>query len=695
MNPTPTGESPGAPEVFVLSGLAVAGPALTLLAAHPVYFLQARATPGDLVLLAATLSLGPPLIVIALARLAELGHRRAGRWVRLAAVAAFLGAWILLGMADRAPGWPLAFGISLLGGGAGASLLARGGWSRTLVRGMAPVAVALPLWFLTLSPVAPRPRRPDVRIPRIAAPAREVPVVVLLLDELPLTTLLDHEGGIDPDRFPHLAALAGASTWFRRATSVHTETSKAVESLLTGRYPQRDARRITDPLPQSLFTFMASLGPVHGFESATSLCPPAVCGPPYDAAPRSERWASLLSDTAVVYLHSVLPVDVRGRLPVIETRWGGLAGRLAEALRRRRGRRTSSNLEVAGRVRRFERFLASFEVGARQGFWFHHSFLPHRPWRRMPSGTTHAAEELHLTNASRTTEGGHRARYLLHQLQAGFVDRLVGRMVARLRETGLFERALVVVTADQGESFAVEEAHRELTPSSRAELLYVPFLVKAPGQVTGAVSDRPVETLDVPALVAEVLGARLPWSHDGLAVLDPGAPPRTHRRASDGNGRDLELPLDIPGLAEATAERLRWRNAGSRRTGFLGGGPHPELRGRRVGDVSVAGAPLSLEVRWDGGGRRPGWPLVAGRLEGVEASSPPLALALAVRGVVRGTTWTFRDQERGPPTRFVTVLPEEVVGGGDPVEVRWIETDADAATIRLSPPLAELAGPEG
>lgn len=77
------------------------------------------------------------------------------------------------------------------------------------------------------------------------------------------------------------------------------------------------------------------------------------------------------------------------------------------------------------------------------------------------------------------------------------------------------------------------------TPSSRAnrpafaseqnlhQVLWVPLLVKTPGEAEGEVIDDNVESVDVLPTIAELLGVDLPWEVDGVsaskaaAVRDP------------------------------------------------------------------------------------------------------------------------------------------------------------------------------
>ena len=78
--------------------------------------------------------------------------------------------------------------------------------------------------------------------------------------------------------------------------------------------------------------------------------------------------------------------------------------------------------------------------------------------------------------------------HLRHLLQVGYTDHLVGELLARLRRTGLLERALLVVTADHGYSFRVGvESRRLMSERNVEEIAPVPLFVKAPGQMEGKV----------------------------------------------------------------------------------------------------------------------------------------------------------------------------------------------------------------
>ena len=108
-------------------------------------------------------------------------------------------------------------------------------------------------------------------------------------------------------------------------------------------------------------------------------------------------------------------------------------------------------------------------------------------------------------------------RYLL---QLGFVDRLLGRLVARLKSQGMYDDTLIVVTADHGFAWQVGvPTRRSVSPSNVEELGPVPLFVKAPGQTRGRVSDALARTLDVTPTIADVLNVPLGYRADGSSAF--------------------------------------------------------------------------------------------------------------------------------------------------------------------------------
>jgi hypothetical protein len=123
--------------------------------------------------------------------------------------------------------------------GALAAVYARASWPRLLLRYLTPAPLVFALVFLLLSPSSRLvlPARAEASAgPAPTAAGRQPPLVMILFDEFPLSSLLDHTGRIDRRVYPNFAALADQATWYRNATGVAGYTPWA---MLTGRYPAK------------------------------------------------------------------------------------------------------------------------------------------------------------------------------------------------------------------------------------------------------------------------------------------------------------------------------------------------------------------------------------------------------------------------------------------------------------------------
>ena len=302
--------------------------------------------------------------------------RRAGRWSQLVS-AACLVALILLPALKGAAVVPGAFltASALLAGCVFATGYARMRSVRLFLTILSPAVLLFPALFLFRAPVRTLlfpADAPAHSVPYIQIESTD-PVVMLVLDELPLYSLLDGSDRLDPVRYPNLAALARDAYWFRNASTTATGTGYAVPALLTGRFPRRRGLPTAKDYPENLFTLLAGSGyRVHAVEAQTRLCPRAVCRdgePDRDAA---ERMTAVLWDVRVVYLKLVLPSDLTTHLPAVDAIWKGFgARREAKGPRKRRDGEASSDagLEPAGVPREFAKFLNMTATFLRTTTW--------------------------------------------------------------------------------------------------------------------------------------------------------------------------------------------------------------------------------------------------------------------------------------------------------------------------------------
>jgi hypothetical protein len=651
--------------LLAASGFALAQPLFDILGKNPEFFAVRGSTPGDIVLFALVVTFVPALVLLAVELVVGLASPAAATVLHHVFLA-FLGA---------------VFGVQALKrlGLDGTAALIAGAVLIGLAVAVAARRLAPARSFLSLLSVAPIAFLAlfllDTPVEKLVfasggAQAAEIqtrattPVVFLLFDEFPVIDLQDRSGAIDARRFPNFARLAASSTWFRNTTTVSSNTTVAVPVILTGQKPKKGALPIYRDHPNNLFTLLGSRYRMRVTETQTRLCPQRLCK--REGGDTASRLSSLYSDVRVVYLHLISPPALEDRLPVIDESWGNFgAGSISgTALGGGRLPKVDLNTFYLSRVHDFKRFVASFRPPGtgRPTLYFLHVLLPHTPWLYFPDGRVRAVAK---TNApGRTGElwfNGQLAEqaWARHLLQVGYTDRLLGTFLRRLDATGLWDKALVVVTADHGISFRGGDLRRHPTKRNLAELAFTPLFVKLPGQRQGrAVDDRHVVTLDILPTIADVLGISIPWRTDGTSALAGGP----------GSSR-----VDVAGVAAPYAAELAQRRASLARqlglfgsgdwgTQFEGTGPYRRLAGRSLGSVRLAG-PVAGTARLDADGSRLVRSLpkasrlipspLAGSISGLH---PGDALAFALNGRIAAVTEVYR--ERGGSPRF-SALPGE------------------------------------
>lgn len=683
----PIGWGAAALHLFALSGFAVAQPLFDLLGRYPTFFAAHAARPATIVGFALALSGLVPLLLIGFRDLTRLFGRRVWWAVHLLCVGGLVGLMILPPL-NRAVALPplLAFAVAALCGGLAARAYAQRQAVRQLCSLLAVAAAAFPLVFLFSARMAPLVRPATAAAGARTPVANPVPVVMIVFDELALPALLDAAGQIDATRFPNFARLAQVSTWYRNATTVADYTPIAVPALLTGRLPDHNRIPISAEHPDSLFSLLTPTYRLEVMEPVTQLC---------GGCPRREdgsepgNSALLYADTLLVWLHMLAPPAWRTRLPDIGRQWTFLFEHwLVRNLA----------APVAGdRPGAFGAFIKTLRPAAQPTLWFAHVLLPHYPYEYFPSGRRYnappadfrrerfdpAARDKHRGWALDNMAGAaqERARYLL---QLGLVDTLVGQLLDALEASPeLFERSLVVVTADHGVSFRPGESQRFLTATNADDILRVPLFIKLPGQRSGGIDDRNVQTIDVLPTLAARLGAPVAWRVDGVDLHDANAPAAAEKVAFTPASIDNQLDLTALRFPPTLPERWTpWQVPDG--TPQLDGDasndrPFAELIGRDVEEITsgsmparvqLADAALYRDVQLTGA--LPAF--VRGRLTPRAAFPYPPLLAIAVNGRVAATTRAFVGNDG--QIQFGTLLPERVFGAGaQQVAVFGVTTD--------------------
>ncbi|MCE2515090.1 MAG: sulfatase-like hydrolase/transferase [Acidobacteria bacterium] len=671
----------GTLRIFSLAALAVAQPLFDLLAREPAFFVARNTTTGQLATFVAGVSLALPLGLIgmeALVRRIRASAGDAAHWLLLTMLAGLLVLPLLKRWEALGTGPLLAAAVFLAG------LIVLGA-QRTRVVGLfltalSPSAVIVPVVFLA---------HPDVRsavlrtedAPVASRVEHAPPIVFVVFDEFPTSSLLDRDRRIDRARFPHLARLADDATWYRNASTVSSQTVWAVPALVTGRYPvQPNAVPTRRYYPDNLFTILSESYRMTVFGRFLQLCPADVCAYDLDV---HDSLGDLTADLGIAYLHIVAPPAVESLLPPIVGDWRDFAG--ARRFRSGDGAQRQTN----ERLSELDRFLETITPERAGRLYFLHTLLPHMPYQYVPSGRRYRARDY-----QRWREGGELlflksdpwlpvALQQRHLLQVEVADRFIGHLVDRLREQGVYDESLIVVTADHGASFLHGSRRREISGDGEnaADIILVPLIVKLPHQAAGAISDRNVETVDVVSTIADALSAELPYAVDGRSLLDASEPDRS-RKTFVQRGRRSVGVVKYP----ARPNDRGWEQKLRRFEGDLYGlGPHGSLVGRVLSTLDVRpGAKTGVRLA-----RRAGFrdvdlesatlPLhVRGRLTG--EPEDPVSLAVSVNGVIAATTLSYREEGRWV---FATMIPEDsLIAGANEVEIFLVDGPRDEPVLR-------------
>jgi Sulfatase len=644
--------------LFALYALAVAQPLLGLLGDNAEFFVSRRSGGAEVVAFALLVVLVPPLVAVGIVELAGRVDPRAGRALHLGAVAALVAA--LAAQVLKKPGdWgtvPMLAAAVLIGAG-GAVLYARAAPVRTFVTYLTPAPLVVLALFLLVSPVQRIAFPTDVAAAGIRMTG-STPVVMVELDEVSMETFLNAHRRLDATAYPNLARLAGDATVYRNFTAAGDETTRVTSSLLSGVQwkPGEHALPIAADHPRNLFTLLGGAFRMRVSEEASDLCPPEIC-PRADS--QEATIGDLLHDAATVYAHVVAPPAIEDDLTPTDQTLGPFADDGG-----RRGRTTVlHNLGGGGRPARFADWVESIDSSREPTLYFKHLLLPHVPWEYLPDGRRYSTDPHGNVHGS-TGEQSFGDRWLLeqayqrHLLQARYTDRLLGALLDRLHEKGIYDRALVVLTADNGESFLKLGHNRHIADeATAADIASTPLLIKLPGQRSGRYSDLHVRTIDLVPTLADALNVRSPWPVSGRSFLRPDYVPDPHVVVFPQGEDPAPVRMSLADYEREAAASLAAKHRLFGR-GIYAIGPDPGL----VGRTAPATAPASpLRATIDQRGQLTSVDTrasfvpsnITGRLTG-EGARAGLPLAVALNGRIAATGRSA--QLQGDPSVVISFM---------------------------------------
>jgi hypothetical protein len=703
----------------VLSAFAIGEPLFSVLSKNAEFFAARGSRPIDIVSFALAVTLLPPALLLLIEALVGLVSTRARRVVHAGFVALLLAIFLAQALKKQSgvsPGVLLAISAAIAIGFA--VLYARAAAARSFLTVLSPAPLLFLALFLVFSPVA-KLVLPKTATAQAATVNTRTPIVMLVMDEFPLTDLLGPDGKIDAKRYPNFAQLAAGSTWYRHATTVYDSTTQAVPAILSGKLPRKGLLPTLSDHPNNIFTLFGSHYRMNVSEEATTLCPERLChearGGGYTA-----RMGSLASDLGLVYLHVALPDKLTNKLPSVSQTWGDFSAKSdagEESEEQTEDTEVTSGSAAApgdstahaakkpsildylahDRPGRLEQWIANIKPSAKPSLNVKHVLLPHVPFQYLPSGHAYSTSAHEIIPGIASEEGWgdelvveeSRQRHLL---QVGYADHELGKLIAHLKANGLWNRALIVVTPDHGMAFHLNQNRRVATASNLQDIAPIPVFIRSPGQRRAVVSDVWLRTVDILPTIASILHVTIPWAHDGAPATS--ATVRNRRSVMmikrDFSGR---LTLGVGPFQQrvkaAIALKTKLFGSGDAQPGLYGIGPHPQLIGKPLAQLAVrpqsaTGPKASLNATGElnairlASGYVPSF--VTGAIGG-DGAGTVHDLAIAVDGSVAAVSHSF--YLKGSTTEnFAAMVPESVFhDGANTVQVLTVEGSGAATTL--------------
>ncbi|MCH8842431.1 MAG: sulfatase-like hydrolase/transferase [SAR324 cluster bacterium] len=521
--------------IFVLVGFAVSQPIFGTLSEYPEFFIATKSKPFEIILILLSISLLLPIIIVLPQIFIQIIKPRISLYFHYIILSIFAALFLLTILRYLDINRDLSVIILAIIFGVSFGLLYRK--YKTIQKYMtylSPSIIIFPLIFIFQAPVQKvlLPQSSELIAQKID-PGEALPsIVMVVLDEVNITDLMDSNRMIDENLFPNFARLSKMSYWFRNATSVSSMTMTAIPAMLTGRYVEENIQLlpIFQDYPNNLFVAIQATHNLNVIEAVTTLCPSNLCQSDSGTNTNMERFVGLFSDIFILYFHIVTPDRFNNFLPDISHQWANFAE--GEDPRRPDSEKSQFtekdfNLRIktelkGDRALIFRNFVNSIKVSEQPTFHFLHILLPHGPFEYLPGGKKYRRHRLEGL-ANKKWGDDEWAVYLGWQrslLQLAYTDKLIGELLDHLIRETLIDDIVLIVTADHGANFSTNEFRKVLEYSNFHNLSPIPLFIKVRNQKKGIVSDKEVETIDIVPTIQDILGTPFSIKFDGESLFE-------------------------------------------------------------------------------------------------------------------------------------------------------------------------------
>lgn len=467
------------------------------------------------------------------------------------------------------------------------------------------------------------------------------PVVMIVLDELPLSLLQNDEGGLDSELLPGLEKIESETTWYPRTLAVGDQTLTALPSIMTGEDADFNEERAPAGLPSypdNVCSITAKAGyRVRAVEIVTDLCQ------------RKSGLRTRMAELARIGMQprSVALADSAGNPNLAEA---PTAEDLTPKRLLEKGvEKVAAHYPSPPAVWAIERpgIMRNFNAGLDLkpgGFNFLHLLFPHAPYQFTENGQGYASfilgdmgSGLALERPTNIPESRKNMQQAL--AQTSYTLKLVGEVIDHMKAEGTWDESLFVLTADHGASFKLDAPRRTVVEDNEGWLLPVPLFIKYPGQEKGRVDRRFATSRDITPTVLDVLGLEPSAEATGHSLLGPPVPAP---QRLDVTSQATDSLTVAPDEVEAQRQKATEFKAAAFGSGSLF---TPGGKSGLIGSDAKRNAKLKpLEAEFASGGPEveadpdgifvPAY--VQAELPGIEAD--PGTIAVAVNGKVAATT---------------------------------------------------------